>query len=205
MFGMGGRGVTLGVHCNTPYVEDLAASTIADHCGGQVEPGWAISQMIDVADEASVINLVPTDRNLVIQSNTFGWQRSDPLRGVYSALTNVPSESMAGVGISLRSVPNLRFVFSMAAFAAGPGSGPLAVRVATSFAGVGVRLRRPFRQRRAIHRTLEANLRRPASVKRVEEVTLYWHPPYGSDVLLPGIAQGQNSPAGFLDSGSTGQ
>jgi len=201
MFGMRGRGVSLGVHCSSSYVEDLAASTISDHIGGQVEPGWIISEMIDVADDAAIINLVPTDRNLAINSATFGWQRTDPLRGVFSALTNVPSDSMAGVGLSLRAMPHLRFLVSVAAFAVGPGSGPLAVRVATSFAGVGVRLRRPFLQRRAIHRTLSARVRRPASVKRVEEVTLYWHPPYGSDVLLPGIAQGQGTPAGFLDAG----
>jgi hypothetical protein len=200
MFGMHGRGMSLGVHCSSPYVEDLAASTISDHIGGQVEPGWAITQMIDVADEVAVINMVPTDRNLAITSTTFGWQRTDPLRGAFSALTNTPAQSMAGVGLTLRSMPNLRFLVSMAAFAVGPGAGPLAVRIATSFAGVGIRLRRPFMQRRAIQRTLNASLRRPASVKRIEEVTHYWHPPYGSDVLLPGVAQAGGAPAGFLDS-----
>jgi hypothetical protein len=201
MFGMRGRGMTLGVHCSSTYVEDLAASTISDHIGAQVEPGWAISQMIDIADEAAIINLVPTDRNLAISSTTFGWQRTDPLRGAFSALTNIPPECMAGVGLTLRALPNLRFLVSMAAFAVGPGAGQIAVRIATSFAGVGVRLRRPFQQRRAIQRTLSASIRRPASIKRIEEVTHYWHPPYGSDVLLPGIAQAQGNPAGFLDAG----
>jgi hypothetical protein len=83
----------------------------------------------------------------------------------------------------------------------GPGCGQVAVRVATSFAGVGVRLRRPFLQRRAIRRTLSGSVRRPSSIKRIEEVSLYWHPPYGSDVLLPGAAQAQGAPAGFLDAG----
>ena len=198
LFGLRGQGLTLGVHSSTQYVEDLAASTISDHCGGTVEPGWAISQMIDVADEHAVINLVPTERNLVLESKTFGWQRTDPLRSVFHTLTSVPSSSMAGVGLTLRSLPDLRFVVSIAAFAVGPGSGPIAVRVASSYAGVGVRLRRPFMQKRAIHRTLEANLRRPSSIKRVEDVTLYWHPPYGIDAQLQGLPQQNQQPAGFL-------
>lgn len=198
LFGLRGEGLTLGVQCATPYVEDLAASTIADHCGGQVEPGWAIAQMIDVADEEAIINLVPTNRNLVTESKTFGWQRTDPLRSVFQTLKSVPPSSMAGVGLTLRSLPDLHFTVSIAAFAVGPGSGPIAVRIASSYAGVGVRLRRPFMQKRAIRRTLAGQMRRPTSIKRVEDVTLYWHPPYGVDASLPGVAQPQQAPAGFL-------
>jgi hypothetical protein len=198
LFGLRGEGLTLGVHSPTPYVEDLVASTISDHCGGQVEPGWAISQMVDIADEHAIINLVPTERNLVTESKTFGWQRTDPLRSVFHSLKSVPSSSLAGVGLTLRALPNLRFVVSISAFAVGPGAGPIAVRIASSYAGVGVRLRRPFMQKRAIHRTLDASLRRPSSIKRVEDVTLYWHPPYGVDADLTGVPQHDQKPAGFL-------
>ena len=199
MLGLRGNGVTLGVHCHEPYLEELAASTISDHIGGQIEPGWTVAEMIEVSDERSIVNMVPTDRNLSLNSTTFGWQRTDPLRGAYNALANIPQGSIAGTGITLRALPDFRFVVSMAAFAAGPGSGPISVRVASSFAGVGVRLRRPFRQNRAIKRTLEAQMRRPQSIKRLEEVSSYWHPPYGSDLTnLPGLAQPAENPAGLL-------
>lgn len=186
LFGLRGERVMLGVTCRHPYVEDAAAATIADHCGGAVEPGWVIPQTIDISDELAAVNMVPTDRHLVLESKTFGWQRSDPLRGVFNVLGNLGPQALAGVGMTLRSLPNLEFVVSIAAFASGPGAGLTAMRVASSYAGVGVKLRRPFRQRRAVKRTLAAALRRPASVSRVEIVSLFWHPPYGQDVPVSG-------------------
>ena len=198
LYGLRGDQVMLGVHCAQPYVEDIAASTIADHCGGRVEPGWVISQMIDVADDVALVNMVPTERNLALDSKTFGWQRTDPLRGAFNTLSNLSPDTMAGVGLTLRSLPNLQFMVSISAFAIGPGSGPTAVRLASSFGGVGVRLRRPFRQKRAIHRTLTAALRRPASVMRVELVSLYWHPPYGQDAPAVSHVQEASQPAGLL-------
>ncbi len=202
ILGLRGERVMLGVHCAQPYVEDLAASTIADHCGGQIEPGWVISQMIEVADDVSLVNMVPTERNLALDSKTFGWQRTDPLRGAYNSLANVDPYTMGGIGLTLRAMPNLQFLTSLSAFAIGPDAGSTAIRLASSFGGVGVRLRSPFRQRRALHRTLEAQLRRPSTVARVEVVALYWHPPYGQDTPATGIApRPQQQPLG-LRSGS---
>ena len=199
LFGLRGDQVVLGVHCAHPYVEDIAASTIADHCGGQVEPGWVITQMVDVADDIALVNLVPTERNLALASSTFGWQRTDPLRGVYNTLANLSSDTLAGVGLTLRSMPNLQFMTTMSAFAIGPGAGPSAVRLASSFGGIGVRLRRPFRQKRAVLRTLDAQIRRPTSALRVEMVSLYWHPPYGQDAPMAGhLESSQPAPAGLL-------
>ena len=188
LFGLHGDRVMLGVHCHHDYVEAAAASMIADQTGAAVEPGWAISQLIEVADDMSVVNLVPTERNLALDSKTFGWQRTDPLRGTFVALSNVPRDTVAGVGLTLRALPDLTWVVSMAAFACGDGAGLTCVRVASSFGGVGVRLRRPFRQKRAMHRVLDASLRRPQSIKRVEVVSLFWHPPYGQDTPITGAA-----------------
>ena len=53
----------LGVHCQTPYVEEVAASTVTDYYGGTIEPGWAISQMIEVAfgaHSSSSVNVART-------------------------------------------------------------------------------------------------------------------------------------------------
>lgn len=198
LFGMHGDRVMLGVQSHNEYVEQAAASMIADQSGATVEPGWAITQVIDLAEEVAVVNLVPTDRNLALESQTFGWQRTDPLRGAYTALSNLDSQTVAGVGITLQALPNLTFVVSMAVFACGPGAGLTAVRVASTYGGVGVRLRRPFRQRRALEKVLNASMRRPQSIKRVEITALYWHPPYGQDASLVGTPHAQTQPAGYL-------
>lgn len=198
IFGIRGERVMLGVHAPQQYLEDIAAQTIADHCGGTVEPGWLISEMVDIADEISVVNMVPTERNLAIDSQTFGWQRSDPLRSAYSALSNINSQTIAGIGITLNAMPKLQFVTSLSAFAIGPNPGLTTIRLGSSFGGIGVRLRRPFRQRRALQRILDAKLRRPATVSRVEVVALYWHPPYGQDVAAMGVPQRQQQPLGLL-------
>lgn len=203
LLGLHGDRVMLGVHCHNAYVEEAAASIIADQSGGAMEPGWAISQIFDVADDIAVVNLVPTDRHLALDSRTFGWQRTDPLRGAFTALANVRSDCVAGVGLTLRALPDLSFVVSLAAFACGEQAGLTAVRIASSFGGVGVRLRRPFRQRRALRRVLDASMRRPQSIKRVEVVSLFWHPPYGQDAPLVGATQRVQGeqPAGLLHGG----
>jgi hypothetical protein len=108
------------------------------------------------------------------------------------ALSNLPSDTVAGIGLTLRALPDLTWVVSLAAFAVGDGAGLTCVRVASSYGGVGVRLRRPFRQKRALRKVLDASLRRPQSIKRVEVVSLFWHPPYGQDAPIIGAVQRPN-------------
>jgi hypothetical protein len=199
LFGLGDR-VMLGVTSSHDSVEEAAASTIADQCGGAVETGWMIPEMADAASELAAVNLVPTDRHLTVESRTFGWQRSDPLRGTYLALANTPVGVLTGVALSLRAIPDLAFAVSLGAFAAGPSARSQAVRLAASFGGVGVRLRRPIRQRRAARQMLRGALRRPLSVHRIEVVALFWHPPYGSDADLQ-MVRPVEPPAGYLASG----
>jgi hypothetical protein len=137
-----------------------------------------------------------------VESHTFGWQRTDPLRGTFLVLANPPAGAMTGVALSLRALPDLSFALSLGVFAAGSGVGPEAARIAASLGGVGVRLRRPLRQRRAVRRMLAAALRRPACVRRVEVVALYWHPPYGPDGDLPLTSRLQPAVAGHLGPGA---
>lgn len=181
IFGFRGERIMLGVHSTNPMIESAAIETVSDNCGGAVEPGWTIPHLIDIADEYSVINMVPTDRHLAMESATFGWQRTDPLRGAYTILANLPTSTVAGIGMTLRSLPGLQCIISIAGFAIGPDSEMTAMRLASSYGGVGVFLRRPFSKKRTLRRTFNAALRRPASVKRVEIVSLFWHPPYNQD------------------------
>jgi hypothetical protein len=200
LFGLGGR-LMLGVTAAHSGLEEVVASSIADQCGGAVQPGWMIPEMLDAATEIAAVNLVPTNRHLELESRTFGWQRSDPLRGTFLALLNVPVGGLAGVALSLRALPDLDFALAMGAFATGPSAPTHVARVASTLGGVGVRLRRPLLQRRAARRMLRGALRRPASVHRVEVVALFWHPPYGSDTDLQQDALAGNLPAGYLGPG----
>lgn len=197
LLGLGDR-VMLGVHSAHPALEGAAASMIADQCGGAVEAGWMVAEMVDSASEIAAVNLVPTDRHLAVESRTFGWQRTDPLRGTYLALANPPPGVLAGVALTLRALPDLGFAVSLGVFAAGLSVGSEAARVAASLGGIGVRLRRPVLQGRAARRMLRAALRRPACVRRVEVVALFWHPPYGADGDLPLTSPMQPAPAGHL-------
>jgi hypothetical protein len=200
MLGIGDR-VKLGVTAAHSGIEEAAASIIADQCGGAVEVGWMVGEMIDAASEVAAVNLVPTDRHIAVESRTFGWQRTDPLRGTFLALVSAPEGAVAGVGLSLRALPDFGFALSLGVFAAGPAAATVVARVASTFGGVGVRLRRPLLQRRAARRMARGALRRPASVRRVEVVALFWHPPFGSDADLRMTFPGDGAPAGYLAQG----
>lgn len=197
LFGLGER-VMLGVSSPHSGIEETAASTIADQVGGTVELGWMVAEIVDSAAEIAAVNLVPTNRHLALESRTFGWQRSDPLRATFLALVNTPHSTVTGVALSLRALPDLGFAMSLGAFAAGLSAAGHAARVSASFGGVGVRLRRPLLQRRAARRMLRGALRRPASVHRVEAVALFWHPPYGSDAERSMRGSDAGDPQGYL-------
>ena len=188
LFGLGER-VVLGVHSAHVSVEEAAASMIADQCGAAVEPGGIVTEIVDTAVAVASVNLVPTDRRLAVESRTYGWQRTDPLRGTFLVLANPPRGVITGLALGLRALPDLGFAVSLGAFAASASAGAAApgevARLAASLGGVGVRVRRPLGQRRAARRMLGAMVRRPVSVRRVEAVTAFWHPPYGSDADLP--------------------
>lgn len=198
-----GDRVMLGVSAAHSGIEELAASTVADQCGGCVEPGWMVAETLDAATDIAAVNLVPADRHMAVESRTFGWQRSDPLRGTFLALASAPPGTMAAVALTLRALPDLEFALSLGAFAVGPSAPTQVIRVATTLGGIGVRLRRPLLQRRAARRMVEGVLRRPASIRRVEVVAQFWHPPYGSDVDLDMSAvAASSSPAGYLAPGA---
>jgi hypothetical protein len=95
LLGVGDR-VMLGVTSAHPGIEEAAASTIADQCGGAVEAGWVVFEILEAASEIAAVNLVPTNRHIAVESRSFGWQRSDPLRGTFLALDNAPPETVAG-------------------------------------------------------------------------------------------------------------
>ena len=200
LLGIGDR-VMLGVAAAHSGIEATAASMIADQCGGSVEVGWMVSEMIDAASDVAAVNLVPTNRHIAVESRTFGWQRTDPLRGTFLALVNGPQGALAGVALSLRALPDLGFALSLGVFAAGPAAATQVARVASTFGGVGVRLRRPLLQRRAARRMVQGALRRPASVRRVEVVALFWHPPFGTDAGLTMTSPGEGALAGYLAQG----
>jgi len=200
LLGIGDR-VMLGVAAAHSGIEATAASMIADQCGGSVEVGWMVSEMIDAASDVAAVNLVPTNRHIAVESRTFGWQRTDPLRGTFLALVNGPQGALAGVALSLRALPDLGFALSLGVFAAGPAAATQVARVASTFGGVGVRLRRPLRQRRGGPPVGPGAAGGARSVRRVEVVALFWHPPFGTDAGLTMTSPGEGALAGYLAQG----
>ena len=49
-------------------IEEAVVSTIADQCGGGVEPGWMVPEMLDAATEVAAVNLVPTNRHIALEN-----------------------------------------------------------------------------------------------------------------------------------------
>lgn len=175
-----GGTVHLGVHAWQQSLEEAAAQLIADQSGGRVRSGDVVEDVLTSAPEVAAANLLPVDRHLAIENRSFGWQRADPLRGAFLALRNVDPGTVVALGLSLRAVPALGFVTSIGVVAAGPDAGSSLVRFSSAFGGIGVRVRRPFFQRRTCRRVMSAALRRPAAVLRVELVAMFWHPPYSA-------------------------
>lgn len=200
LVGVGDR-IMLGVTAAHPAIAESATTLVADQCGGAVESGWLVGEVLGAAVDVAAINLVPTERNLAVESRAFGWQRSDPLRAAFLALESASPEDVAGVALGLRALPDLCFAFSLGVFAAGRTASARAVRLAASLGGIGVRVRRPLRQRRAAQRMVRGVLRRPLSVQRVEAVARFWHPPLASDTDLQVAVGRATDPAGYLTPG----
>ena len=180
--------VQLGVHCWQAALEETAAQLIADQSGGTVGPGTVVEDVLASAPEIAAANLLPVDRHLAIENRSFGWQRADPLRAPFLALQHADPGAVVALGLSLRAVPDLGFITSIGVVAAGADAGSSLVRFAAAFGGIGVRVRRPFLQRRTCRRVMSAALRRPACVLRTEHVAVFWHPPYTGTLTIEPFA-----------------
>jgi hypothetical protein len=94
----------------------------------------------------------------------------------------VPEATIAGFGLTMRSLPGEKAAAIMSVFSSGPESRMIAYQIASSFAGIGVMVMRPTLQRRFVERAMQVKVpimlsfMRPQCVLPVDELSAFWHP-----------------------------
>jgi hypothetical protein len=175
----GDPGIQLGVSCHSPRLEAIVADTVSRWVKGDQHLA-PIGEMLLSSHDLAAVTIRHVNRMVPQQGgNTWGWQRPNYLKGVYDILEEVPVGGIAGVGVTLRSLPGAMFEMCMTSFATGPGASLLAWTVATAYAGVGSAPRTPFpSQRRAVRLMLQVRFRWPRSRQTLAVVSSFWHPPF---------------------------
>jgi hypothetical protein len=149
-----------------------------------------LPDLVCAAPEVGVYHLQPVARNFESNSQSWGWDRADNLGHLYALLRRTPPPLIAGVTLAFMPLQQLQGVTVLTAFAAGPAGrqvARLAYGVAATYAGTGVRVRRPMAQRRWLSRAMRAQVSlglapmRRHGIIRAEELSALWHPPIGSD------------------------
>lgn len=176
--------ITLGVSAPNSVTEEGVAELICDYTDGEVVED-IIDFLIPTYGECAAFNIRHVNRFISVDEPQWGWQRYDPLRGVYSLLNRIPENVIAGIGITLfaapsnNNVPN--FVVSATSFAVGDNAQETARKLASTYGNIGVKIVRPVMQRRTIDRMLSNAYRRPVSIQSVSFVSHMWHAPFRSD------------------------
>ena len=181
------EGVKLGVMASNRETEIRVGELVANLCATDGDDATISSCLVpetfQAANEVAIINLHWADRHLPLEGKNWGWQRYDPLSTVYATLASLPPGVLAVVGISLRALPHETFrasMFSAACSSTVEGqhlAEEVAWKVASAYGGIGVKLRRPLLQGRAVQRALGMQMRFPMSVLPVNIVSRFWHPP----------------------------
>ena len=165
-------------------VSELVASLCRNDQGdANVEESLWL-QTFKASPDSAIINMHWTARKMVLEDKEWWGQRFDPLSNVYAALSDLPPGVLGAAVISLRSLPSMQFRASMYAIASSSGfdaSEDLAYstawKIASAYGGIGVKMRRPLFQKRAIRRALALRFRFPFSLLPVNVVSRFWHPP----------------------------
>ena len=93
---------------------------------------------------------------------------------------------IAGAALVFVPLGGMQGAVVLTAFAAGPSDHPVlrhAYRLAATYAGTGVKVRRPLMQRRWLRRCMRSQVSlglaplRGHGIIRVEEMSAFWHPP----------------------------
>lgn len=183
MLGLGDREPCLAVSCPDQLLEQRIAERIAEQTGGGVEDATLLVHQILADPSISSWHLIPKARDFRSNSQSWGWQRTDPLTPTYSALKTVPEGHVAGTAIVFRSLYGGRAATAITAFCSGPHADEVAKDLAASYSWVGVIAVKPTLQRRWLRRCLATEVPlllsflRPDCVVKADELAAFWHPP----------------------------
>jgi hypothetical protein len=171
-----------------------ASDLVATSTQGEVQDGDILPDLICAAPRVAAYHLQPTARDLQSNSQSWGWDRADNLLHLFNLLRRTPPGQIAGVTVAFMSLQGVQGVTVLTAFAVGPAHERMtrhAYRIASTYAGTGVRVRRPFLQRRWLSRAMRtqvsigmAQVRRHGII-RADELSAFWHPPIGTGADNP--------------------
>jgi hypothetical protein len=179
----------LGVCAHNQALEHDAAELIAAGTRGQVQNADVVRELICAAPRLGVYHLQPVARKLQTNSQSWGWDRAENLIHLYDMLRETPPGEIAGVTLVFFPLQNVQAAIVLTAFAAGPRDQEVqrhAFRLASTYAGTGVQVRRPILPRRWLERAMhveislaQAQVRRHGII-RIDEMSAFWHPPIGT-------------------------
>jgi hypothetical protein len=187
----------LAVHAANRGLEQDAADLVAASTQGDVRNADLLPDLICAAPRVGVYHLQPVARNFQSNTQSWGWDRADNLIQLYNLLRRTPPGQIAGVAVAFMPIQAVLGATVVTAFAVGPASQEVARQaygLAATYAGTGVRVRRPLRQRRWLSRAMRAQVSigmaqvRRHGIIRVDELSAFWHPPIGTDnPTQPGV------------------
>lgn len=171
-------------------LERDAADLIATGTQGEVQEADILPDLVCAAPRIGVYHLQPAARSLQSNSESWGWDRADNLLHLYHLLRQTSPGVIAGVALVFMPLQDMQGAAVLTAFAAGPAGHPVlrhAYRLAATYAGTGVKVRRPLMQRRWLRRCMRSQVSlglaplRGHGIIRVEEMSAFWHPPLASN------------------------
>jgi hypothetical protein len=204
--GRDGEPPALAVHSPNRALEQDAARLISSSTAGTVVNADLLPDLVCAAPRVGVYHLQPTSRNFQSNSRSWGWDRADNLIHLYALLKTTPPGQIAGVTLAfvpLQSVQGVTVITAFAVGSAGQQVARHAYGLAATYAGTGVRVRRPLAQRRWLSRAMRAQVSismaqvRHHGIIRAEELSAFWHPLIGTDNPTQARPESQG-PAGSL-------
>jgi hypothetical protein len=185
LLGFGGqREVRLGIHSSNRLLEASCAELVArDASHGEIENGDIVWEQLMAAHQYAVYNLAPHRRTMRNNSQSYGWQRVDPVHTAYEMLADLPAAVTAGFALLVLPLPDHAAATWMSTFATGRGCRVHAHGVAAAYSWAAT-VRWPLLQRRAYVRVMTGQLAltwsppRRRSLMALDELSVFWHPRY---------------------------
>ena len=193
---LGGK-LAMGVNCSDVQFEERAAKLIHDAAGGTIESGDHIPNLIaSRRRHLAAIRMVPKARDHHLSEwRTYGPQRRDPLKLTFQVLAGLDQDLVAGVGISVRCLPEEKCLTRLVAFASGRDAAAGVLGLVAGYGEIGVTKRKPLGLGTALGdawsrswvEEVFSSRGMPWTSMPVEEVSLFWHPPYDPTLRSRGI------------------
>lgn len=176
----------LAVASPNSALERDAADLVASGVQAEARDAGIVPELMCAAPSVGVYHMQPMARGLQSNSQSWGWDRADNLLHLYDLLNRTSPGVIAGVGLVFVPLRDMRCAAILTAYAVGLAHQAVeryAYRLASTYAGTGVKVRRPLMPRRWLRRCMGTQVSlglapmRRHGIMRVEEMSAFWHPP----------------------------